>query len=323
VGRIYTSPTTKAGKAGTFLHLFSTFLPDQTAPTYIIAGSWGNFLRFVRIRLATAYFNHYVFAMSSGDSVPQQSDDLVFSDAVLDTKNEEGAEPEKNKSSAGWTDFEHSLQSLKDRDSDAWNEFVIRQNEIAENVILGSFSGKNGKVSKEDAQDMAADLYIKLGEKIGEFQTLEAVGAWFVEALKHDALDLIKKKKAAKHGGGKVVSLDAGRGNEPTDKFSRAAEYTNAYHKLHDKNFDWEISRQRNPGEQAELDDVLRQMESCIQQLKPNERQFIECQRRQLIHKQIAEECGCGTSEVGIRLKRIHQKLAKMLRTIELTEEKE
>jgi RNA polymerase sigma factor (sigma-70 family) len=273
---------------------------------------------FDEIGLATMYFYHYAYAMNPGDS-PEESDDLTDADVASDTENEEG-EPAKSNISSGWDDFPHSLQALKDGDEDAWKDFILRQNPVAENLIRGGFSGR---VSREDAQDIASALYIELRGNMNEFKDLDAVGAWFVRALENDALDLIRKNKAAIHGGGKVISLDASQGSEPTDKFSSAAQYTNAYHTLHDKNFRWEIGRQRSPAEQAELDEIWRRLESCIERLKPTEQQFIRCELRQLTHEEIAKECGCGTSEVGIRLKRIHAKLAKLLRGLEPIEEKE
>jgi len=171
-------------------------------------------------------------------------------------------------------------------------------------------------------QDMASRLFIKLAEIIGEFNTLDAVGAWFVKALNRDALDLISQKKAAKHGAGKIDSLDAGKGNEPTDKFSRAKEYTNEYHKLHDKNFKWEIGHQRDPVDEVMLNDVRRRLALCRQRLKPEDQKLIDCEEKQLTHEETAEVCGCTTKEVGSKLKRTHKKLAKSLKELELKEDK-
>ena len=52
---------------------------------------------------------------------------------------------------------------------------------------------------------------------------------------------------------------------------------------------------------------------ACVWQLKPDEQKFIECEWKGMRHSEIAIECGCGPSEIGIRLKRIHKKLSKIL----------
>ena len=176
--------------------------------------------------------------MSSDDEQIQTTDET---DEVIAAEEEVAVKKVKQKAvESGWANFPHTLESLKDGNPDAWSAFITRQNEVAENLIAARFS--RGRVSIEDAQDMAAELYVKLRKNIADMRTLEGVGQWFVTALNHDALDLIGKKKAVIHGGGNIDSINTTNRKEAKGKHERATEYTNAYHQLHDKNFDWEIT---------------------------------------------------------------------------------
>ena len=75
-------PTKKAGNGSTFLHLFSFFFRWRNPPIRK-AGFWTNFLRFsAQFGSPPCSFTIMYFAMNPGDSVPQQSDDLVFAERL-------------------------------------------------------------------------------------------------------------------------------------------------------------------------------------------------------------------------------------------------
>ncbi len=178
------------------------------------------------------------------------------------------------------TDIE-LVAKIKKGDMDAFDELVNSYSGRVANIAYSLLS------DREDALDVAQEVFIKVHRSIDSFRGESSVSTWIYRITKNVCTDILRKRKS------NIISLDNDDENEP--KTEIADEST-------------------APEQVAERNAQIKAVQEAISQLDDNMRIIITlCDINGLSYDETAKILNCPMGTVKSRLYRARKNLRKIL----------
>jgi RNA polymerase sigma factor (sigma-70 family) len=168
---------------------------------------------------------------------------------------------------------------------EAFKSFIQKHQQLVSNTALGIVQ------NKEDAEEIAQDVFLEVFQQYQYFKGESSVNTWLYRITTNKCIDLLRKKKSKKRFAF-ITSLFNLESNEPI---------TDAAHFVH-------------PGVLAENKEKAAFLFRAVEQLPINQKTaYILCETEMLSYKEIAEVMRVSVSSVEALMFRARQNLRKIL----------
>ena len=179
---------------------------------------------------------------------------------------------------------EELIIHLREGNEDAFRELVSIYSDRVYNTVLGILQ------QKEDAEDVAQDVFIQVHRSIGSFAGNSSLSTWIYRIAVNRCYDILRSKKRQKRFG--FITGLFGTGNEP----------------IHD------ISDFHHPGLAAEQKEKAAVLFNAVKKLPENQQvAFILNKTEGLSYNEIGDILGISESAVDSLLQRAKQNLRKLI----------
>jgi len=215
----------------------------------------------------------------------------------------------------------YTIEQLKKHEEVAWNKACERFLKIAVWKYQALVQVYLPGVDEQDAKSAVGQIVPDLVKKIDKYSSLLQLEKSFRIALANDVRSLLRKFLAKKRGEGKIDVTSELHGLDQADAPISQQTYKDEEDaspslesKINPEQLDWSATKIVTASASAERLDQKRLMSEAMEELTPIERQMIELSViGGLKHREIAERMGKKTSQIGIELNRIKEKLRKLI----------
>jgi len=183
------------------------------------------------------------------------------------------------------------ISKLLGRDSEAWNELVVRYQRMVYAQVLKSLPAKNGRTDETIVEDILSEVFVGLLQNdmgaLRGFKGESKFSTWLCVVARRVPWRHVSKRPRERYLAGisdSSVQIDLGI----TEEVDSLANLIGTENKLH--------------------------LAECLEQMKPADRQILEMYYHQeLDYREISQKTGLSINAVGPKLSRAHERLRKLM----------